>query len=49
MDSLQEANMFLAEDRVLCSLLFCNGYYLRYVRDAFVKVDPQISVFDLIL
>ncbi|CAK95179.1 unnamed protein product (macronuclear) [Paramecium tetraurelia] len=47
--TLQEANMFLAEDRVLCKLLFCNGYYLRYIASSLVYVDPCSSLKSLIL
>ncbi|CAK71278.1 unnamed protein product (macronuclear) [Paramecium tetraurelia] len=47
--TLEEANMFLAEDRVLCLYLFCNGYYLRYVRDALVEVDPPQTMIQLLL
>ncbi|CAD8108822.1 unnamed protein product [Paramecium sonneborni] len=47
--TLQEANMFLAEDRVLCKLLYCNGYYLRYIPNSFVYVDPCPSLKLLIL
>ncbi|CAD8199613.1 unnamed protein product [Paramecium pentaurelia] len=46
--TLQEANMFLAEDRVLCKLLFCNGYHLRYIPNALVYVDPCTSLKQLI-
>lgn len=41
--------MFLAEDRVLCKLLFCNGYYLRYIPESFVYVDPCTSLKMLLL
>ncbi|CAD8184804.1 unnamed protein product [Paramecium octaurelia] len=47
--TLEEANMFLAEDRVLCKLLFCNGYYLRYIASSLVYVDPCSSLKLLIL
>ncbi|CAD8134467.1 unnamed protein product [Paramecium octaurelia] len=47
--TLEEANMFLAEDRVLCLYLFCNGYYLKYVRDALVEVDPPQTMIQLLL
>lgn len=41
--------MFLAEDRVLCKLLFCNGYHLRYIPNSLVYVDPCTSLKSLIL
>ncbi|CAD8054076.1 unnamed protein product [Paramecium primaurelia] len=48
-ETLEEANMFLAEDRVLCLYLFCNGYYLKYVRNALVEVDPPQNIIQLLL
>ncbi|CAD8196021.1 unnamed protein product [Paramecium octaurelia] len=46
--SITEANMFLAEDRVLCLLLFCQSFYLKYIPDAIVYVDACQSLIDLL-
>ncbi|CAK58245.1 unnamed protein product (macronuclear) [Paramecium tetraurelia] len=46
--SITEANMFLAEDRVLCLLLFCQDFYLKYIPDAIVYVDACQSLIDLL-
>jgi chitin synthase len=48
-NNIQEANMFLAEDRVLCLLLYCNGYYLKYISDAYAYVDPCPSIYILLM
>ncbi|CAD8051812.1 unnamed protein product [Paramecium sonneborni] len=46
--TLEEANMFLAEDRILCLLLFCNNQYLKYVRTACVEVDACPTLIQLL-
>ncbi|KRX06299.1 HIT-like domain [Pseudocohnilembus persalinus] len=47
--SLQERNMFLAEDRILCLDLYCTeGYYIQYVPNALAYVDPVINLTVLI-
>lgn len=41
---LKDANMFLAEDRILCMGLHTKGYSLLYLPDAFSEVDPIKSL-----
>jgi chitin synthase len=46
MKSLEEANMYLAEDRILCLEIYSRigkRYFLSYVPDAYSMVDPVIS------
>jgi chitin synthase len=44
---LKDANMFLAEDRILCMGLHTKGYNLLYLPDAFSEVDPIKSLHSL--
>jgi chitin synthase len=47
MKSLEEANMYLAEDRILCLEIFSRigkRYSLAYVPDAYSMVDPVTSL-----
>lgn len=46
----REANMYLAEDRILSLGIYCQTkekYYLRYVPDAIAKTDPMKTHEDL--
>ena len=42
--SLQESNMYLAEDRVMCLGIHALGYDLAYLPDAESTVDPVTSL-----
>ena len=45
--SLEEANMYLAEDRVLCLKIYARPlkrYFLKYIPDAYTIVDPVTNL-----
>ena len=42
--SLEESNMYLAEDRILCLGIHSLGYDLSYLPDAESSVDPVTSL-----
>ena len=45
-------NMYLAEDRMLCLMIFMNiknNYTLKYFKDCIASVDSQKSLIDLLL
>jgi chitin synthase len=47
MRSIEEANMYLAEDRILCLEIFSRmgkRFFLTYVPDAYSMVDPVTSL-----
>ena len=47
---LEEANMYLAEDRILCLKIFSRPYkkyYLAYLPDAYAEVDPVTNLTNL--
>jgi chitin synthase len=46
---LEEANMYLAEDRILCLKIYCRKeekFILHYIPDAFSEVDPVTNLPD---
>lgn len=42
--SLQDSNMYLAEDRIMCLGIHALGYDLEYLPDAQSVVDPVTSL-----
>lgn len=42
--SLEESNMYLAEDRIMCLGIHALGYHLAYLPDAESLVDPVTSL-----
>jgi chitin synthase len=45
--SLEEANMYLAEDRILCLKIYCRknrDYYLKYIPNAYSWVDAVLNM-----
>ncbi|KAJ3303799.1 Chitin synthase, class 2 [Kappamyces sp. JEL0829] len=47
-DGLYEANLYLAEDRILCFEIFCKGYFLEYVKQARAETDAPDNLPELI-
>lgn len=48
--SIEEANMYLAEDRILCLEIFSwigKAYTLKYIPDAKASVDPVNSLYGM--
>lgn len=49
-DAYKQANMYLAEDRILSLAIYCQpnkNYYLKYIPNARAKTDPMKSHFNV--
>lgn len=46
--SLEDSNMYLAEDRILCLGIHALGYDLHYLPDSESSVDPVTSLTKLL-